>query len=85
MKKHPSDLADRFMVRMPPGLRNKIHAAAKLNCRSANSEIVFHLMEIFGAAEAAKDSDGGASLVASTAVTECETAAHQRGVSITTV
>ncbi|MGH1571897.1 Arc family DNA-binding protein [Methylobacterium sp. P31] len=41
--KHPSDIADRFQVRMPPGLRERLAAAAKANNRSANAEIVARL------------------------------------------
>ena len=42
-KKHPSDLAERFQVRMPTGLRDRIAEAAKGNGRSMNSEIVARL------------------------------------------
>lgn len=43
----PSDLADRFQVRMPPGLRDRIAAAAKTNSRSMNAEIVARLEASF--------------------------------------
>ncbi|WP_276315870.1 Arc family DNA-binding protein [Paracoccus sp. pheM1] len=38
--KFPSELADRFQVRMPPGMRDRIKAAAEANNRSMNAEIV---------------------------------------------
>lgn len=44
-KKYPSDLAERFQVRMPAGLRDRIAAAAELNNRSMNAEIVVTLEE----------------------------------------
>jgi hypothetical protein len=36
----PSDLADKFMLRMPEGMRDRIAKAAKVNGRSMNAEIV---------------------------------------------
>lgn len=36
----PSDMADKFMLRMPDGLRDRIAQVAKANGRSMNSEIV---------------------------------------------
>jgi len=39
----PSDLADKFMLRMPDGMRDRIANAAKANGRSMNSEIVARL------------------------------------------
>lgn len=35
--------ADKFLVRLPDGLRSMIAQMTKLNRRSMNSEIVFHL------------------------------------------
>lgn len=40
MARHPSDLADKFMLRLPEGLRERIAARAKRHGRSMNSEIV---------------------------------------------
>jgi hypothetical protein len=45
--KFPSDLADRFQVRMPPGLRSRIADAAKASNRSMNAEIVWRLENSF--------------------------------------
>lgn len=39
----PSDLADKFMLRMPPGLKDRLAAAAKQSGRSINQEIVSRL------------------------------------------
>ena len=36
----PSDLADKFMLRLPDGLRERIAGVAKANGRSMNAEIV---------------------------------------------
>lgn len=45
MKKtpYPSEAAERFMVRLPDGMRDRIAAEAKANNRSMNSEIVARL------------------------------------------
>jgi len=45
--KFPSQLAERFQVRMPDGLRDRIADAAKANGRSMNAEIVAALTEKF--------------------------------------
>lgn len=44
----PSDLQDRFLVRLPDGLRGRIKDAAKRNRRPMNSEIVLVLERSFG-------------------------------------
>lgn len=36
----PSDLTDKFMLRMPPGMRDRVASHAKANGRSMNAEIV---------------------------------------------
>lgn len=38
-----SEEAERFNVRMPQGLRDRLKAAAEENRRSMNAELVFHL------------------------------------------
>lgn len=39
-EKYPSETAERFQVRLPPGLRDRIKAYAEQHGRSMNSEIV---------------------------------------------
>lgn len=39
----PSDIADKFMLRMPDGMRDRIAADAKANGRSMNAEILVRL------------------------------------------
>lgn len=39
-EKYPSELAERFQVRMPEGLRDRIKAASEANGRSMNAEIL---------------------------------------------
>lgn len=39
----PSDAADKFMLRMPDGMRDRISEAAKKNNRSMNSEMIARL------------------------------------------
>jgi transcriptional regulator with XRE-family HTH domain len=46
--KYPSEEADRFMVRMPPGMRDRIAEEADANGRSMNAEIVLRLQESYG-------------------------------------
>jgi hypothetical protein len=43
--KYPSELAERFQVRLPLGMRDRIKAAAEANNRSMNAEIVATLEE----------------------------------------
>ena len=45
--KYPSQAADRFQVRMPDGLREKIRLAAEANGRAMNTEIVMRLEQSF--------------------------------------
>ena len=40
---YPSQKADRIMVRLPEGMRDRLNAAAKANGRSANAEVVLAL------------------------------------------
>lgn len=43
--RYPSEAADRFQVRLPDGMRDRIKAAAAANNRSMNAEIVATLEE----------------------------------------
>lgn len=45
--KYPSELAERFQVRFPAGMRERIKAAAEANNRSMNAEIVKRLEDSF--------------------------------------
>jgi hypothetical protein len=49
--KYPSQLAERFQVRMPDGLRDRIREEAEKNNRSMNAEIVARLEGSFSQAE----------------------------------
>ncbi len=46
-EKYPSEAAERFQVRLPEGMRNRIKKAAEENGRSMNAEIVQRLDESF--------------------------------------
>lgn len=46
-QQYPSDAADRFLVRMPDGMRERIAEAAKATGRSMNAEIVARLQDSF--------------------------------------
>ena len=43
----PSDVADKFMLRMPDGMRDRLREEAARNGRSMNSEIVARLEQSF--------------------------------------
>lgn len=45
---YPSETRDRFMVRLPDGMREKIGAAAKASSRTMNAEIIHRLSFTFG-------------------------------------
>jgi hypothetical protein len=45
--KYPSELAERFQIRLPPGLRDRIRATAEANGRSMNTEIVSTLEDAY--------------------------------------
>lgn len=47
--KYPSELAERFQVRLPLGMRDRIKSAAEANNRSMNAEIVATLEEKYPA------------------------------------
>ena len=53
--KYPSQLAERFQVRMPDGLRDKLKTSAEENSRSMNAEIVARLEESFVAQRSAAE------------------------------
>lgn len=46
-KEFPSDKADKFVVRFPDGMREKIRVAAEANNRSMNAEIIARLQQTF--------------------------------------
>lgn len=80
MKPYPSQLADRFQLRLPDGLRDRIARVARQNMRSMNQEIVFQLLRAMG-----DDNDAtGAGLATSTPAASSnhavlEHGAHQPG------
>lgn len=44
---YPSDQADKVLVRMPDGMRDRLKEAAKVNNRTMNAEIVARLQSTF--------------------------------------
>lgn len=44
---YPSETQDRFIVRFPDGMRDRIKAAAEANNRSMNAEIIARLQDSF--------------------------------------
>ena len=72
-QKYPSETADKFLMRLPDGLRMRIKAAARRNSRSMNSEIVATLAAAYPALsepEAINDELLGAALAALSAANE---------------
>lgn len=57
---YPSETQDRFIVRLPDGMRERIKAAADANNRSMNSEIVARLQASFDAFPKEVQTRGGA-------------------------
>lgn len=49
---YPSENADKFVVRLPDGMRDRIRVNAEANRRSMNSEIVHYLDRALAAEEA---------------------------------
>jgi hypothetical protein len=49
MTKPPSEDLDKFLLRMPEGLRNRVKSAAERNKRSMNAEIIDTLSEAYPA------------------------------------
>lgn len=45
--KYPSELAERFQIRLPEGMRDRIRAAAVENGRSMNAEIIDTLEQAY--------------------------------------
>lgn len=54
-KHYPSRLADKFMLRMPDGMRDLISKKAEENHRSMNSEIIARLLDSFEQDDAFKE------------------------------
>lgn len=73
---YPSTIADKFMLRLPGDMRDKIRDSAARNHRSMNSEIVFHLEKALAATE-------GQIGVGSSAAASSNNAALAGGASIT--
>ena len=57
MTKYPSQLQDKFTLRLPDGMRDAIAERAKRNGRSMNSEIVQILQETLDTDKAISESD----------------------------
>ncbi|MDO9502148.1 Arc family DNA-binding protein [Falsiroseomonas sp.] len=57
--KYPSQMQERFIVRLPDGMRDRIAAAAKAGGRSMNAEIVLRLEQSFAEEKNAGTGDSG--------------------------
>ncbi|MCF3932886.1 Arc family DNA-binding protein [Acuticoccus sp. M5D2P5] len=53
--KYPSQLAERFQIRLPDGLRDRIRDAAERNHRSMNAEILCVLLDAYPEPEEAAE------------------------------
>lgn len=63
-EKQPASEADKFIVRLPEGMRDRIAEAAKVNQRSMNAEIVARLQFSFEASGGPPDLDAFADQLA---------------------
>lgn len=45
------NMPDKFMLRLPDGLRDRVRGEADRNCRSMNAEIVFQLSRAYAQPE----------------------------------
>jgi hypothetical protein len=54
-KNYPSEAQDRFIVRLPDGMRDRIAEAARQNGRSMNAEIVNTLMGYYPPAPSTRE------------------------------
>jgi hypothetical protein len=63
-EKQPATEADKFIVRLPVGMRRRIAEAAKANQRSMNAEIVARLQFSFEASGRPSDLDAFADQLA---------------------
>jgi hypothetical protein len=62
----PVHALDKFVLRLPPGMRDQIGAAARVNRRTMNAEIVSRLEGTFSDAEQAKIAATSSSIEADT-------------------
>lgn len=53
----PSRTADKFIIRLPPGMRERITTGATINRRSMNSEIISRLQRSFEQTSAIESCD----------------------------
>ena len=49
-RQFPSEAADRFVVRLPTGMRAALRGSAAANERTMNAEVIFHLRKALGMA-----------------------------------
>ncbi len=73
MGRRPSDAQDKFIIRLPDGMREQLKTAAEANNRTMTAEVVARLKASFEADEAAQLPDFTASLFADTVEQEFET------------
>jgi plasmid stability protein len=48
---YPSQTADKLMLRLPEGLRQKVKIEAAMNNRSMNAEVIYHLQRAYEGAQ----------------------------------
>lgn len=83
---YPSETQDRFMVRLPDGMRDKIKAAAQAAKRNMNGEIIARLEASFQADDqpvSGRTVRSGASLAVTGALPEPDLEARLRSLEIT--
>jgi len=48
---YPSQAADQYMLRFPPGLRERVKQSASVNHRTMNAEMIHHIEAAVGKAK----------------------------------
>lgn len=77
MGRRPSEAQDKFIIRLPDGMRDQLKEAAEANDRTMTAEVVYRLRESFDKEVARKEPEGASSLFAETVEREFETLREQ--------
>lgn len=77
MGRRPSEAQDKFIIRLPDGMRDQLKEAAEANDRTMTAEVVYRLRESFDKEVARKEPEDASSLFSETVEREFETLREQ--------
>ncbi|MFZ1725480.1 MAG: Arc family DNA-binding protein [Albidovulum sp.] len=77
MGRRPSEAQDKFIIRLPDGMRDQLKDAAEANDRTMTAEVVYRLRESFDKEVAKNEPEHASSLFAETVEREFETLREQ--------